>query len=143
MSTTDENPLRAYSNLSILFVDDDPLTTSIVVDHYVELGFRISTACNGEEALRMLEQKLVDIILCDRKMPVMSGADLIEAIRERGPEWQKPVFVFVTALNDRRDRYAMLPYNPDGFIFKPLDFTRDDLRLAQILKERCALPPSP
>ena len=142
MSTTDENPLRAYSNLSILFVDDDPLTTSIVVDHYAELGFRISTACNGEEALRMLEQKLVDIILCDRKMPVMSGSDLIEAIRERGPEWQKPVFVFVTALNDRRDRYAMLPYNPDGFIFKPLDFARDDLRLAQILKERCALPPS-
>lgn len=142
MSTSDENPLRAYSSLSILFVDDDPLITSIVVDHYTGIGFCVSTACNGEEALRMLEQELADIILCDRRMPVMSGADLIETIRERGPEWQKPIFVFVTALTDRRDRYAMLPSNPDGFIFKPLDFARDDLRLAQILKERSALSPS-
>jgi CheY-like chemotaxis protein len=143
MSTSDENPLCIYPPLSILFVDDDPLITSIVVDHYTELGFRVSTACNGEEALRMLEQELADIILCDRRMPVMSGADLIEAIRERGPEWQKPVFVFVTALRDRRDRYAMMPSHPDGFIFKPLDFARDDLRLAEILKKRSALPPSP
>lgn len=130
-----ENPLRAFVPLHILVVDDDPLVGEISVDHYRAMGFEVESASGGAEALRRMEAKLPDLVLCDRKMPEMSGAELLQAIRERGPEWQKVLFVFVTALNDRRDRYAMMPLKPDGYLGKPIDFEKEDQFLADLLSK--------
>jgi CheY-like chemotaxis protein len=133
------NPLQAFTPLRILVVEDDPLVRSLVVDHYQTLGFAVDTAENGASALEKMEEQRPDLVLCDRKMPVMSGAELLEIVRMRGPEWQQMVFVFVTALDDRRDRYAMLPLRPDGYICKPIDFLREDAMLAGLLgKKRLA-----
>ena len=135
-NATDDHPLKAFAPLHILVVDDDALITRIVVDHYSALGFVVGTARNGSDALRIMEEKLPDLVLCDRKMPEMSGPELLETIRNRGPEWQKMAFVFVTALNDRRDRYAMMPLHPDGYVCKPIDFAKEDKLLASILRKK-------
>lgn len=139
MSTVEaagKHPLLPFAPLRILVIDDDALVSSLIVDHYLSLGFSVDTAQNGATALQLMEQRRPDLVLCDRKMPVMSGAELLEIIRSRGPEWQRMVFVFVTALDDRRDRYAMLPLRPDAYICKPIDFEREDAMLASLLREK-------
>lgn len=138
MNSTNGNPLGAFAPLRILVVDDDPLIAQIAVDHYQALELEVDSAQNGVEALAKMEAQLPDLVLCDRKMPEMSGAELLEAIRGRGPEWQRMVFIFVTALVDRRDHYAMMPLHPDGYICKPIDFAKEDWLLASILKRKRA-----
>lgn len=140
VNAADENPLKAFSPLRILVVDDDALISRVVVDHYSALGFDVDSAVNGAEALKKMEQQLPDLVLCDRKMPEMSGPELLENIRGRSPEWQRVAFVFVTALNDRRDRYAMMPLHPDGYLCKPIDFAKEDRLLAGILKTKRQAP---
>ena len=130
------NPLADFSPLSLLIVDDDPLMSELVCDHYRDLGHRVRHAANGREALAALEAERPDIILCDRRMPEMSGAQLLENLRARGKDWNALVFVFVTGLSDRRDRYAMLPLDPDDYFCKPIDFAAADARLAEILVAR-------
>lgn len=136
MNAAEENPLKAFAPLRILVVDDDAMIASVVVDHYRELGFDVDAATDGADALRKMEAQLPDLVLCDRKMPNMSGPELLENIRGRGPEWQQMAFVFVTALNDRRDRYAMMPLHPDGYVCKPIDFAKEDRLLAAMLRSK-------
>jgi DNA-binding response OmpR family regulator len=69
-------------------------------------------------------------------MPEMSGAELLAAVRGQGEKWAQVVFVFVTGLSDRRDRYAMLPLKPDDYFCKPIDFVEADRKLAAILQKR-------
>lgn len=139
-NAADDHPLKAFAPLRILVVDDDALINRVVTDHYSAQGFDVDSAANGAEALDKMEKQLPDLVLCDRKMPEMTGPELLENIRGRGPEWQKVAFVFVTALNDRRDRYAMMPLHPDGYLCKPIDFAKEDRMLAGILRTKRQTP---
>jgi DNA-binding response OmpR family regulator len=137
------SPLSAFLPCHLLIVDDDPMLIDLAADHFTTVGFTVDCAANGGDALRLMAARLPDLVLCDRLMPEMSGADLLAAVRERGPEWQAMAFVFVTALTDRRDRYAMMPLRPDGYICKPIDFAKADSELSHILQTRRDRSPSP
>ncbi len=120
----------------MLIVDDDPMVQEILGEHYQSLGYRVDYAAEGAAGLAAMEKQLPDIVLCDRVMPGVSGAKLLTEVRSRGDAWRKVIFVFVTALTDRRDRYAMLPLEPDGYIDKPVNLQRADQLLANILTSR-------
>lgn len=135
-----DNSLSRFAPRHILVVDDDPMTQEILSDHYRELGFSVALASDGATALAAMDAQKPDVILCDRVMPGMSGAELLEAVRARGSAWADLVFVFVTALTDRRDHYAMLPLRPDGYLHKPLDFAVADQTLAALLHKRLTAP---
>ena len=139
----DENPLRGFAPLHMLIVEDDSILADIAGEHYRDLGFSVEQAGDGKQALQLMDRRRPDIVLCDRRMPEMSGAELLETVRARGPEWQRMVFVFVTGLNDRRDRYAMMPLSPDAYFGKPIDFNEADAKLAAILTERRANATAP
>ena len=131
-----ENPLAAYAPLNLLIVDDDPFLSALSADHYGTLGFSVEVAGDGKAALAMMEKRRPDLVLCDRRMPELSGSELLEIIRSRDAEWQKIVFVFVTGLTDHRDRFAMLDLHPDGYLCKPVNFERDDAELARFMARR-------
>lgn len=139
----DHNPIRELAPLDILVVDDDAVVGTVNAEHYGALGCTVRYAESAAVALRLIEDRQPDLILCDRRMPDMSGAELLEEIRRRGPDWQRAAFVFVTALTDRRDRYAMMPLHPDGYVGKPIDFAKEDPLLAQILRAKRAGEPLP
>src|SRR5689334_2876657 len=105
----EDNALASLGALYFLIVDDDPLMVCVAVEHFRSLGIEVEAVSNGADALRKMEVRLPDLVLCDRRMPEMSGSALLEEIRDRGPEWQRVAFIFVTGLVDRRDRYAMMP----------------------------------
>jgi len=69
---------------SILVVDDEPLVGSLLC-RMLENDHDVSVASSGSEALRHLEGRTFDAVVCDVMMPGMTGMELYAAIRERDP----------------------------------------------------------
>ena len=70
----------------VLIVDDEPIVKIALRSmlDWGSLGFHIcGTASNGQEALEMAERMHPDLIICDLKMPVMDGIDLIRTAKDR------------------------------------------------------------
>lgn len=69
----------------ILLVDDEPLILEALRLLLEEKGFSCQIATNGFEALKALRPVLPDIVICDLRMPKMSGFELLPIIRRRYP----------------------------------------------------------
>lgn len=69
---------------SILLVEDDDLLREVLTDALADAGWDVIPAADGEQALRALESRQVDVVVTDIVMPVMDGLELIMALRSRG-----------------------------------------------------------
>ncbi|MCP4683892.1 MAG: response regulator [bacterium] len=103
---------------SILVVDDELLIRDLLYDFFTGQGWSISVAENGEKALEVLNEKPVDLILSDIKMPEMDGLTLASRVRQSHPDL--PVVLMtgfpsvetaVSALRNRVEDYVIKPFN--------------------------------
>jgi signal transduction histidine kinase/DNA-binding response OmpR family regulator len=74
--------------LRILAVEDEPLILMATVDMLTGLNHAVHEASSGEEALIILESKVIDVLLTDIGLPGISGSDLARTVRERWPHVQ-------------------------------------------------------
>lgn len=72
--------------LTILAVDDDPLVLMNTVFMLEDVGHAVIEANSGNQALSMLEEQPVDMVITDQAMPHMTGLELAKAVRQRWPE---------------------------------------------------------
>ena len=70
----------------ILIVDDDEAIRELLKEFFQGLGYEISTAVNGSEALAVISQYDLDCIISDYVMPDMNGLELLERLRKQGKE---------------------------------------------------------
>jgi len=68
---------------TILVVDDDPSSRTLLREILREEGFDIVEAEDGELALELLETKPVDLVITDRSMPRLGGLELLAKMREK------------------------------------------------------------
>ena len=101
----------------ILVVDDEFDVLSAYTMLFEYRGFRVRTACNGEEALAMAARERPDIVVSDYMMPIMDGAQLCLKWRE-DPDLRDIPFILASAGIPRKD--VELPY--DTFFKKPIRF---------------------
>ena len=71
------------SQKRLLIIDDEENMRHMLSSMLKKSGYRVYTASNGSEALDMVEETLYDFILCDLKMPDMSGMEFFEAARDK------------------------------------------------------------
>lgn len=106
------------------------MTTILVVDDYrvsqhtVRLilqrqGYDIELASNGLEAMSVLQQEPVDLVITDMAMPEMSGVELIHAIRGEPKLAHLPVMI-VTGTGDDENIGLAREAGADAFLTKPL-----------------------
>ncbi len=109
---------------NILLIEDETAVREMLVDELQDQGHTVIEAVNGEDGLvKLLANKdIINIILCDRAMAVMSGYQLLELLRADHKEFDNVPFVFITALTDPRDREAVEHLQPAAYIDKPIDF---------------------
>jgi len=69
----------------LLLVDDEPDIINALKRVFREENYRILSAGSGEEALKVLEKNEVQVIISDHRMPGMSGAEFLGAVKERHP----------------------------------------------------------
>src|SRR5512139_142444 len=86
-------------NPTILIVDDIPANLKILCDVLQPEGYRIFTASNGTDALRIAARSLPDIILLDIMMPGMDGYEVCRRLKQDRNTEHIPV-IFVTAMDD-------------------------------------------
>ena len=72
--------------VSVLLVDDDPVSLHVVRDILTEAGFLVRTTTDPVSALRRIAEEPPDLLLADLRMPEMSGLDLLRAARRAVPE---------------------------------------------------------
>ena len=78
------DPSRLFK-CRVLVVEDDPLVLKATAAVLHSFGFSVRTAEDGFVALKILREVLPDIILCDLRMPGMSGFELLSIVRRRFP----------------------------------------------------------
>lgn len=86
----------AQKNRRVLLVEDDMLIRMASADMLADLGYDVSEAGSAEEALPLLEQRNIDILVTDLGLPGMSGEQFCRAVRDR---WPKISIIFATGSN--------------------------------------------
>lgn len=114
---------------TILVVEDETLLCNDIVGELQEAGFKATGAANGVEALKILEQGGVDLVLCDISMPEMDGYQLLEKIRKGPSKYSGIVFIFLTAITDRKKIIEGKNLGADDYLTKPIDY---DLLIATV-----------
>lgn len=106
-------------NLTLLYVEDDEDTlkaSAMILEDYVG---KLILARNGKEALELLAQHRVDMILTDILMPKINGIEMIRKIREGKINPQIPI-VITTAHTETRYLLDAIHLRVDGYILKPI-----------------------
>jgi len=125
----------------ILVVDDEPDCISILQCRLEWCHYDVSSARNGEEALRMMEDERPDVILLDTNMPVMDGIELLERMRRNAVMKDIPV-IMVTALCQKQDIAAAAVYGVADYVTKPVDFTNLLQKITDIMESQAPKPRS-
>ena len=115
-----EPPVDGGQPPCILVVDDNPLIVDVLKGLLRSQNYQVFTSKNGQEALDLLSQKKVDVIICDVMMPKMGGFELHEAVRKT-PECSHIPFVFLTALDDKLDIEHGKEVGADDYLCKPFE----------------------
>jgi two-component system phosphate regulon response regulator PhoB len=117
----------------ILVVDDEPDIVALVVYHLAKAGFRISTASNGADALRIAQQDRPALVVLDLMLPGMSGLEVLDQLR--ADESGKDIAVLLlTARRDEPDRIKGLSSGADDYLTKPFSPQELVLRVRNILR---------
>jgi DNA-binding response OmpR family regulator len=103
--------------MRVLIVDDD--LPSVKMNSYLlrEEGYDVATASNGMEALRLLEDEAVDLVILDVMMPMMDGHETLRRLRK---EYDLPV-IFLSAKGETSDKVRGLELGADDYLGKPFE----------------------
>ncbi len=125
----------------ILIAEDNPVNRELLRELLEMRGHTVAEACDGEEALRMIEQSQPDLLLLDIGMPVLDGFGVVRKIRENPRMAALPV-VAVTAYAMQGDREKIMNSQFDGYLSKPVNAQSLREELDRLLKKRTDANPS-
>jgi signal transduction histidine kinase/FixJ family two-component response regulator len=103
----------------ILVVDDEPVIREVLVASLTAEGYRVLSVSSGLEALRLLAEAEVDLILLDVMMPQMSGYKVCRAIRRQHSLEELPI-IFLTARTQVDDMLAGFSEGANDYLAKPI-----------------------
>ncbi len=109
----------------ILVVEDEPAICDLCRRVLTGEGFEVDIAINGKIAQDMIEEKQYNLILCDIKMPAMSGKELYQWLQEKHQKLTKG-FIFTTGSVIGKDTTTFIEQSGRPFLPKP--FTTDELK---------------
>lgn len=108
----------------VIMVVDDELRSQETLRRVLDEEFDVVTASNALEAERLLEGEMVQVILCDQRMPGQTGVEFLSQVRER---WPEPVRMIISGFTESEDiiagvneagiyRYITKPWDPDQLL---------------------------
>ncbi|WP_421901240.1 response regulator [Maridesulfovibrio sp.] len=119
-----------------ILVVEDSLTQAVKLEYILfEKGFKVSLVSNGDNALQLLEEKEVDLVISDVVMPGMDGYELCEKIRMNSRYKDVPV-ILLTSLSEPGDIIKGLKSGATNFVTKPYDETFLISRIESVLKNK-------
>jgi DNA-binding NtrC family response regulator len=102
----------------ILVVDDEKIVRESLYHWFIEEGYQVETAEDGETALRIFDKSKFDLLLVDMKMPGMSGLELLSKIKEIDKE---TIVILITAFASVPTAIKALKDGAYDYVTKPVD----------------------
>lgn len=103
----------------ILIVEDDPVLLKMYTEKFNFEGFKVLNAKDGEEALRISESEIMNIVLLDIMLPRMSGTDYLEKLRQMPKGKDTPV-VALTNLAEEAEKQRALKLGVKEYLVKAM-----------------------
>jgi two-component system alkaline phosphatase synthesis response regulator PhoP len=118
------------SNKRILIVDDDVKTVELVKLYLNRDGYRVLTANDGAEALKLARQSKPDLIVLDLMLPKIDGIEVCKRLRQ---ESEVPI-IMLTAKTTEEDRLLGLNIGADDYVTKPFSPRELAARVRAVLR---------
>lgn len=119
----------------VLIVDDSLSVRKYLSAFLTTRNLKVYSASNGGEALKVLEENEVDLIITDLEMPIMHGYELVSRIRASS-QWKGIPIIVLTSRSTGKHKEKALELGADDYIIKPFD----EAGLMESLKKFSMLP---
>jgi CheY-like chemotaxis protein len=119
----------------VLVAEDNPVNRELLRELLENRGYIVVEACDGQEALRMVDETQPDILLLDIGMPVLDGYAVVRKIRENPGLTSLPILA-ITAYAMQGDREKILHSGFDGYLSKPVNAHALADELERLLRNR-------
>ncbi|MBQ9780714.1 MAG: response regulator transcription factor [Clostridia bacterium] len=116
----------------ILVVDDDPMISEMLKNHFENEGYEVKTVADGAEGVSYFKMYEPDMVLLDIMLPKKDGWQVCREIREIS---SKPI-IMVSAKSDVFDKVLGLELGADDYVVKPFDLKELSARVKAVLR-RC------
>ena len=116
---------------NILIVEDDKNLRKLIVTCLKKNSYNTYEAFNGNEALEVLDQNYIDLIISDVMMPEMDGFQLIKELRDS--KYKTPILL-ITAKSDIKDKKQGFLLGADDYMVKPINIEELLLRVQVLLR---------
>lgn len=116
---------------NILIVEDDKNLRKLIVTCLKKNNYNTYEAFNGNEALEVLDQNYIDLIISDVMMPEMDGFQLIKELRDS--KYKTPILL-ITAKSDIKDKKQGFLLGADDYMVKPINIEELLLRVQVLLR---------
>lgn len=128
----DAAAFSALKGQRVLVVDDNALNREVAADFLSHVGVQVTTAIDGQDAIRCLGVQAMDAVLMDIHMPLMDGLSATREIR-RHQRWQQIPIIALTAQARTEDVWLSREAGMNGHLTKPID----ELALYSMLLAHC------
>lgn len=102
----------------ILIVDDEETIRLALRKFLRSRGYEVEIAASGDQALQILENQPFSLMLCDVRMPGMTGVQIVPLAVERDPDL---AIIMLTAVNDAATATEVLSYGASDYLIKPVE----------------------
>ncbi|MBW2335847.1 MAG: PAS domain S-box protein [Deltaproteobacteria bacterium] len=122
-------------NEAILLVDDEKNTIQVEELMLRKLGYQVTPALGGKEAVKLYKEKMVDfdLVALDMIMPEMNGKDTYDALKKINPAVK---VLLVSGYSQNKQIDELMDQGCHGFIQKPFDIVQLSQKLREVLEER-------
>ena len=120
---------------TILVVEDEPAIQELISYSLRQAKHTVSSTKNAEEAMKIINEALPDLVLLDWMLPGMSGADFARLLRRAARTKDIPI-IMLTARADESDKVSGLESGADDYITKPFSPRELLARIKAVLRRR-------
>ena len=121
---------------NILIVDDEQSYRQLLSLVFESDGHSIRTATNGREALTLLQQDTIDVVISDVRMPDMDGIEMLSSVRETQPDLGVVLMTAFASVETAREAFKL---GADDFIQKPFDVEELKLIVKKTLEKQALI----
>jgi signal transduction histidine kinase/ligand-binding sensor domain-containing protein/DNA-binding response OmpR family regulator len=134
MNNEIENPKISEQGLQLLIIEDNEELRSFLVSYFQDTFF-VTDAADGLEGLKVAEETIPDIIICDIVMPVIDGLEVCDRIKKNTETCHIPV-ILLTAKDTAEYKISGFDYGADAYIIKPFEISILDSQIKGLIRNR-------